>query len=145
VVQRKRLVFEATSRPRAERGRALIESVTGAAVDYRATSYEDVEQALARHRPRPSPAATEAEIPPEVQAEVVGQFYERHYRRWLDEPVPALDDRTPREAAGLKSARPNLISLLKGMESTAERQRREGMPAYDVGWMWEELGLDRPE
>ena len=24
------------------------------------------------------------------------------------------------------------------------RQRRAGHPAYDFGWMWEELGLDRP-
>jgi hypothetical protein len=64
--------------------------------------------------------------------------------RWLDEPVPALDGRTPREAAALKSARPQLISLLKGMENLSERDRRAGRPAYDFGWMWGELGLDRP-
>ena len=54
------------------------------------------------------------------------------------------DLRTPREAAGLKSARPRVISLLKAMENMAERDRREGRPAYDFGWMWAELGLDRP-
>jgi hypothetical protein len=40
--------------------------------------------------------------------------------------------------------RPKLISLLRGMDSMAERQRREGMPAYDFGWIWGELGLNRP-
>ena len=64
-----------------------------------------------------------------MEAEVVGQYYEEHYRKWLDEPLPALDGRTPREAAALKSARPKLISLLKAMENMAERQRREGRPA----------------
>lgn len=135
VLQGERLVFEATSRPRAERGRAMIEALAGAAGSYRATSYEDVEQAMARQRSRPPRPAREPEIPPEVEAQVVGQFCEQHYRGSLDEPLPALDGRTPREAAALKSARPRLISLLKGMESLAERQRRGGMPAYDLGWM----------
>ena len=75
---------------------------------------------------------------------MVGQYYEEHYRKWLDEPLPALDGRTPREAAALKSARPKLISLLKAMENMAERQRREGRPAYDFSRMWEALGLPRP-
>jgi hypothetical protein len=83
------------------------------------------------------------EIPPEVQAEVLGRFYEEHYRKWLDQPVPALGDRTPRHAAKLKTVRPKLITLLKDFESRAERQRRAGEPAYDFGWMWKELGLAR--
>ena len=37
-----------------------------------------------------------------------------------------------------------LISLLKAMEHASARDRRAGRPAYDFGWMWEELGLDRP-
>ncbi len=141
VLERNRLVFEATSRPRAERGRAMIEALCGSAVAYRATSYEDVGQAMKR---RPTRAAEVSEVPPEVQAAVVGQFYEEHYRKWLDVPVPALDGRTPREAARLKSAHPQLISLLKGMENMAERDRRAGRPAYDFRWMWGELGLERP-
>src|SRR5439155_480926 len=76
------------------------------------------------------------EVPPEVAAEVVSEFYERHYRGWLDEPLPALDGRTPRQAAGLKSARPKLISLLKEMENLSARERLDGQPAYDFGWMW---------
>ena len=141
VVKRERLVFEATSRPRAERGRAMIEAVAGDAVSHRATTFEDVEQAVARHGARPRRADPASEIPAEVQAEVVSQFYDRHYRAWLDEPLPALDGHTPREAAALKSARPKLISLLKSMESAAERQRQAGVPAYDFGWMWGELGM----
>jgi hypothetical protein len=141
VVKGDRLVFEATSRPWAERGRAMIEALAGSAIAYRATRYEDVGQALERHRDRP---ARPSEIPPEVQAEVVSEFYEQHYRKWLDEPLPALNGRTPREAVRLRSVRGKLVSLLKAMENMSERQRREGRPAYDFGWMWGELGLDRP-
>jgi len=138
VLEGGRLVFEATSRPRAERGRTMIETLAGGAVKYRATTYQDVGRALKEH---PAPVAKPSGVPPEVEAALVGQFFEHHYRKWPDEPLPALGGRTPREAARLKSARPKVIALLKAMENGAERQRREGRPAYDFGWMWEELGL----
>ena len=83
------------------------------------------------------------EIPDEEQEKLLGEFYERHYRGWLDEPIPALGNRTPRHAAKLKTVRPKLIALLKDFESHSERQRQAGQPAYDFRWMWAELGLDR--
>jgi hypothetical protein len=130
-----RLVLEAMSRPRAERGRAMMEALAGAAAAYRATRFEGMSQAISRRRDRPSRPAS-ADFPPEIQAEVAGRFYEQHYRTWPDQPLPALDGRTPRWAATDKRLRPKLISLLKGFEGMAERQRREGVPAYDFGWMW---------
>ena len=149
VIEKRRVVLETMSRQRAERGRALLEAAAGPAVAYRATSSESVARALDRRRARPGardrrPARPVDEVPPEVAAEIVQAFYERHYRGWLDEPLPALGGRTPREAAGLKSARPKLIALLKDMENLSARERLEGRPAYDFGWMWGELGLPRP-
>jgi hypothetical protein len=141
VVEDRRVVFETTSRRRAERGKDFLQRLCGDAVSFRVVAYEDVRQALKRAPERPKEAM--AAIPPEVQAEVLGRFYEEHYRKWLDEPVPALGDRTPRYAAKLKTVRPKLITLLKDFESSAERQRRAGELAYDFGWMWEELGLTR--
>jgi hypothetical protein len=127
-------VFETTSQKQAERGRQFLQNLLGDAVKFRAISYEDVGQAL--KRPAEPAGSGAAEIPPEVQAEVLGRFYEEHYRKWLDEPVPALGDRTPRHAAKLKTVRPKLIALLKDFESRSERQRRAGQPAYDFRWMW---------
>jgi len=149
VLAKGRVVLETMSRRRAERGRALLEAAAGPAVAYRATSSESVQRALERRRAQPAArdrrrARPENEVPPEVAAEVLQGFYERHYRGWLDEPLPALAGRTPREAAGLKSARPGLIALLKDMENLSARERLEGRPAYDFGWMWGELGLERP-
>ena len=149
VLEKGRVALETMSRQRAERGRALLEAAAGPAVAYRATSSESVARALDRRRARPGardrrPARPVDEVPPEVAAEIVQAFYERHYRGWLDEPLPALGGRTPREAAGLKSARPKLIALLKDMENLSARERLEGRPAYDFGWMWGELGLPRP-
>ena len=137
-----RVVIETPSKPRAERGRAFLEGLAGDAVRYRATSFENVERAMER---RPSKPAREAdEIPPEVQAELVGAYYDKHYRAWVDTALPALGGQTPREAARSKAGRPKVVALLKDMESLSARERLTGRPAYDFGWMWAELGLERP-
>jgi hypothetical protein len=140
-VEEKRVVFETTSEKRAEKARDESPSLFGGAVRFRAISYEDVEQALKR-----APQTTkqkEPDIPVEAQRKILGEYYETHYRKWLDEPVPALGNRTPRHAARLKTVRPKLITLLKDFESRSERQRGSGRIGYDFSWMWKELGLTR--
>ena len=141
ILEEKRVVFETTSQKRAEKARDELPSLLGGAVRFRAISYEDVEQALKR---APQTAKQkEPDIPIEEQRKILGEFYEQHYRKWLDEPVPALGNRTPRHAARLKTMRPKLIALLKNFESHSERQRRAGEIAYDFSWLWAELGLTR--
>jgi hypothetical protein len=142
VLERERLVFEATSRPRAERGRRFLEDLAGDAVRYRATSLEAVARAM--ERTTPVPRETPREIPPELQARLATDFYEQHYRKWPDTPLPALAGRTPRETAQKPATRGKVIGLLKQMENRAARQRQERQLAYDFGWMWAELGLERP-
>lgn len=137
----RRIVFETNSQKRAEKARDGLPQLFGDAVRFRAISYEDVGQAIKRG-PKSTKKET-PEIPPDVQAEVLGWFYDDHYHKWLDEPVPALSDRTPRHATKLKTVRPKLITLLKDFESHSERQRRAGEIAYDFSWIWKELDLTR--
>ena len=141
IFEEKRVVFETTSQKRAEKARDELPGLLGGAVRFRAISYQDVEQAL-KH----PPTATHKEEPDirmEEQRKMLGEFYQQHYRKWLDRPVPALGNRTPRHAAGLKTMRPKVVALLKDFEGQSERQRRSGKIAYDFGWMWAELGLNR--
>lgn len=140
-IEKQRVVFETTSQKRAEKARDFLTGLMKGSIRFRAISYEDVEQAIKR---APQTAKKkEPEIPIDDQRKILGGFYEQHYRKWLDEPVPALGNRTPRHAARLKTVRPKLITLLKDFESHSERQRRSGEIAYDFSWMWAELGLNR--
>lgn len=137
-LQGPRLVLEAMSKQRAERGRRLIEEAAGEAVRFRSARYTEPREAMLRARDvEPS-----AVVPPEVEEKLLGEFYEKHYRSWPDTPLPALGHRTPRRAARLKTLRPRVVALLKEFENNSERLRREGRPAYDFGWMWKELGLE---
>jgi hypothetical protein len=137
-----RLTVEAMSESRADHGRQFIEQLLGDAVRFRVTSSENFEHTLAvRSRDEPELAST---LPPELEQEVLAQFYDQHYRTWPDVPLPALGGRTPRKAAKLKTVRPKLEAVLRQLENRTERDRLAGRPAADLAWLWSELGLERP-
>ncbi|MDZ4257132.1 MAG: SEC-C domain-containing protein [Gemmatimonadales bacterium] len=139
-VKRRRLTLETTSEARAERCRALLENTFGNAIRYRATATETLDEAMANNQPR---ADRSAKPPPETQA-MLTEFLTEHYRDWPDHPLPALAGRTPRHAARLKTQRAKVVAILKDMEHHMAQDRRNGKPAIDVGWLWDDLGLERP-
>ena len=61
----------------------------------RATELETVAQALASRRDAP-PIEPAPSIPPDVKARIEREMMDRHDRKWIDEPIPALDGATPR-------------------------------------------------
>jgi SEC-C motif len=69
------------------------------------------------------------------------QLLNDHYRRWLDEPLPALVGCSPREVSR-GAQRDELELLLRGIENRAERARRDGAAWPDLSWLREELGLN---
>jgi len=76
-------------------------------------------------------------------AEVMADYFDQHYRQALDENIPALGDKTPRECVKTKLGREKVISWLKDLENQEEhRAKQGGSSAYDFSWMWTELGLD---
>ena len=73
--------------------------------------------------------------------DLVLEHQARHDRGWLDEAIPALGGKTPRQAAGDPGRRQALVDLIRGLEGMYHRALKEGQPAYDPSWMWAELGL----
>ncbi|MCA2977457.1 MAG: SEC-C domain-containing protein, partial [Myxococcaceae bacterium] len=136
------LQVETNSVARGARGRELLEQLAGAAVKHRGTTHEDM-QVLLRDElkkggqgPEPDPG-----VPPAVQEALVLDFTSKHYREWLDLPVPALDDLTPRAASTKASMRARLVELMKDLDGMYQRALEVGAPAFDPSWMWDELGL----
>jgi hypothetical protein len=143
VLRKDRLVVETITAARGERAQRLAAEILGAAVVFRATLHEDLTQAM-RERKEAQPLEREPEVA--EQLEVLAQeYYQAHYRRWLDEPVPRLDDKTPRQAAAIPSLRGELIAILKELESSYWHALRDGaQTAFDPWWLWDELGLRAP-
>lgn len=135
------LLLSTNSRERAERGRDLLSSHLNSLVGAPLISHEDIEQTLDR-----SPslhASEEDEIPPEIAAQVVHDFLDDHYRRTLDDPLPILDGKTPRQAVKTKKGRAQVIEWLKYLENSEYRRASaDGQASYDMTWMWRELKID---
>ena len=58
------------------------------------------------------------------------EFYVRHLESWVDTPVPALGDRTPRQASRSASGREQLEALLVSFarhEGTGNAVRRQAL------------------
>jgi hypothetical protein len=66
----------------------------------------------------------------------------QHYRRTLDDPLPLLDDKTPRQAVKTKKGRAQIVGWLKLLENSEFRRAAgQGHNPYDTAWMWRELKL----
>lgn len=136
------LEFETNSAERGERGRRLIEEHAGGAVRYVTTELQDMASLVANAKETAEPAR---QLPDDVAEALRRGALDKmrdHYLAWPDEPVPALDGHTPRDAARSAELLPKLVVLLKGFETHYERALATDVPAFDPTWMWQELGLE---
>jgi hypothetical protein len=72
---------------------------------------------------------------------IVGEMMDRQYRQVLDEPVPALGNKTPRQMAKTKAGRIKVTEWLKYIENMTAKSGNEQMAEYSFAWMWDELGV----
>lgn len=81
-------------------------------------------------------------VPKRVEREVTQRFLDTHYRNWLDEKIPALGAKTPREAVRDFEGREQLVALLKELENREARRAKDTGVGYDARWLWRELGIE---
>ena len=124
------LRIETNSEARADALRERIEAACGSRIRHRAREHMDP-LALSKNAEQSPPA------PPEQQ-ELVAEFKARHYAAWLDQPLPALNQRTPRECVRTAAGRAEVDLLLKDMEHM--EQRTPGVP-FDFSIIRRELGI----
>jgi hypothetical protein len=142
-----RLSVHVNSQRRAATIRAEVEQRLGADAVYRTTVMESIEKALEEGRTRPETPAQrrgrEADARlnalPEVQ-EQLRMMAAAHWERWLDEKIPALRNRTPRQASRTAEGRERLEALLQSFAEHAAAQGESPFRA-DVPALRRELGL----
>ncbi len=116
---------------RADVLRARIEEACGPLLSAGTRSHTD--PTSAGHDPSDTSAPT-----PNDQALVL-ELKQQHYARWLNDPIPALDGKTPHEAARTKSGRERLGMILSDIE-LMESQAPDGA-RFAVDGLRRVLGL----
>jgi hypothetical protein len=87
----------------------------------------------------PSDAPQPKPVPSEEERAMFRQIKEKHYRKWMDLPIPALEGQTPRAAARSAKSREKLELLLRELEN-----RENHLPEderFDIERLRSELGL----
>lgn len=134
------IVLSTNSRERAEKGRDLLASHLGELVGRALTSHQDLEKMLEE---RPTSTLVEPDLPPEVAEQAIHSYLDDHYRRTLDDPLPLLDGKTPRQAVKTKKGRTQVVGWLKLLENSEYRRATgQGHNPYDTAWMWRELKVE---
>jgi hypothetical protein len=129
-----RLTAEVNSGARAIRIRKIVEERLGAKVKHLATEIQSGESMPARARAKrdsPEARASQAEHErlaalPQVQA-MVQEHLRRHFESWIDQEIPALGGRTPRQAVTDPEGR----EMVEALVVQAERHGRNMQPPMD--------------
>jgi hypothetical protein len=139
-----RLVAEVNSARRRGRIEKEIAKYLGSAATLVDTTVTDLTEALERRRETrslaPSHLLTPADSPqpPELQA-IEAELARKHWDAWLDTKVPALGNRTPRQAAKTASGRERLEALLADYSQKSVNGRNAFEP--DILTLKRKLGL----
>lgn len=134
------LALTVNSEARLRRGRTLLEQALDGRLRGLVIERQTAKQLMAA-APKKQ-AVLSSGLSAEEERTILHKTLTEHYRRTLDEPVPVLDNSSPREAIKTEEGRRKVIAWLKLLEnSTAHHQPGEPMSAYNFAWLWQELGI----
>jgi hypothetical protein len=132
----------------AEQGRAWFERLAGDAVKFLAREIVDPKGALSRAQSGAPPPVRRNALPegisPQDLAQVLAEAIGRSYANWPDEPIPALNGKTPRQAIKTTAGLERVKGLLRSYEDGEERMAaQQGRDRISYQFLWDALGLGR--
>jgi hypothetical protein len=136
----KALILSVNSQARAERGRVLLSEVLHGLLAQPLVELQTLEQCMATRDPTPTakPNLSEGE-----RRSIIHEGLDRHYRALLDQPIPALGNKSPRAAVKTSKGRDKVVDWLKTLENHTAKLagHNDEMASYDFNWLWTELGV----
>jgi hypothetical protein len=151
--------IEAMGAGRLARLRACLETRLGDRVRFTGERIDDLGARMGMNEPKGDPALVPPRLlehteqleitgsrlampPGESPEDMMAEVEQTHLHAFLDQNIPALEGRTPREAARDPEMRPKLVRLMKTqVRGHDEKNLRTGRDA-DINWLLRELGLD---
>ena len=137
--ERGRMKLETKSRERLERGKQLLGEYLAGVARHRVDSIKDLNVAMEEFAGRPEREVAD-ELPEDVQAQLLGPIMQKQIESWIDERIPALNGKTPRQAVKTKAGRDKVVAMLKDQENSMQRQ--PGAALVDFSAVYRELGIE---
>jgi hypothetical protein len=136
----KALILSVNSQSRAERGRALLSEALHGLLAQPLVEIQTLEQCTAT---RDSPPAAKLNLSEDERRVIIHEGLDRHYRDLLDQPIPALGNKSPRASVKTSRGRDKVVDWLKTLENHTAKfaGHNDDMASYDFSWLWAELGV----
>ncbi len=129
-------------------GRAWFDALAGGSVTFRLQEVSDPKGLLSTAAASPARAAPAVRLPegvdPKELAQAIAGVVKRSYAKWADEPIPALNGQTPRQAIKTAVGLERVKGLLRSYEDgEAHMAAQQGRGEISYQFLWDELGLVR--
>jgi hypothetical protein len=136
----KALILSVNSQSRAERGRALLSEALHGLLAQPLVEIQTLEQCMAT---RDSAPAAKLNLSEDERRAIIHEGLDRHYRDLLDQPIPALGNKSPRASVKTSRGRDKVVDWLKTLENHTAKfaGHNDDMASYDFSWLWAELGV----
>jgi len=138
----KNIKLSANSENRAKKGQEYIKKLLKGLIGSPLITEKSMQDLLADTKSSRKSANTNLLENSEESKTIISNVLTEHYKKTLDEKIPTLDNKTPRQCAQDKKMKLKLIQWLKGLESSSSNSTQ--MQDYSFQWMWEELSLKYP-
>ncbi|MBP9709220.1 MAG: SEC-C domain-containing protein [Oligoflexales bacterium] len=140
-----KLTAEVNSNKRATTIKKKIMTALGSNVRFKTKMIESIEGNIGREpiqNRTKSSAPTLDQLPPEAQ-DAIKKMADAHWTKWFDEKIPALNNKTPKQAAKTKEGRELLEALLNFYEQKTDHANNATTNLFepDVQQLRSKLGL----
>jgi len=142
-IEKDKLTLVTNSEKRDQKGKKLLRKYLGKAITFQQTLKESPEQkmqSLPESDNKKEEVNTKLMALPEVQ-EKLQPMVKAHWENWFDDPIPFLENKTPREAAKTPEGRERLEALLMQYERH-DMDKGDHPFKADINYLKSELVLD---
>lgn len=131
----------------ADHGRAWFDGLTAGSVAFLTRKVVSPESMM-RQSKKPGASVTKgislSDIDSQELAQAMAELVQRSYANWVDEPIPALNNKTPRQAIRTAAGLERVKGLLRSYESSEKTQAvQQGRGEISYDFLWASLGVSR--
>ena len=137
----------------ADEGRVWFEALAGENVSFVKRKVQEASDLMSRAQKqgamtsppnRKSSSVSAPSIDAATMTQLMSKVIHNTYAHWADEPIPALDHKTPRQAIKTSAGLERVKGLLRSYEaSEASQAGQQGRTEISYGFLWDSLGLTR--
>ena len=129
----------------ADQGRAWFDGLTAGAVAFLKRKVTDSKNIRSQsNAPQADAGMGLPDIDPQELTRAMAEIVKRTYANWADEPIPALNNKTPRLAIQTASGLERVKGLLRSYESGEKAQAaQQGRSEISYDFLWQSLGVSR--